>query len=99
MASKATRASWIDNLSAEAIVCRDLHHAWMPHTAKRVKGGFERELLCRTCTTVKVQRLDAQGYVEWSNYRYPEGYVRKGNGRITAAENAMLRLTHIRGNL
>lgn len=96
MSSKRFSVDWINNLSVEAIVCRDLHHAWKPHTVTRVKGGYERELLCRTCQTVKVQKLDAQGYIEWSNYRYPDGYVREGLGRITAAENALLRLTHVR---
>jgi len=64
--SKKPSADWLNELSAEAIVCRDLHHSWKPHTASKVKGGFERELICRTCETVKVQKLDAQGYIEWA---------------------------------
>lgn len=98
MASKPKGKTWIDDLSAERLVCGDLKHAWKPHTAKRVKGGYERELICRICELVKVQDLDSAGYILRSRYRnYPPGYLRTGLGRITAAENALLRLTHIRG--
>lgn len=99
MSSKKPSTDWIDKLSEEVLVCRDLHHAWKPHTAAKIKGGYKRELICRTCETIKEQRLDNYGYIEWSTYRYPEGYVRTGLGRITAAENALLRLTHIKGNM
>lgn len=79
----------------EHLICRDLQHAWKPQTASKVKGGFVRTLVCTRCDTVKKQHLDRYGYITSTSMIYPQGYIRPGQGRMTKADRADLRL----GNL
>lgn len=87
---------WQENLPAEQATCRDIHHAWVYQSVKRDAEGFIRRLACVTCGAFKLQHLDRRGYIEKSSYEYPEGYVRPaGSGRITADENAIMRILSI----
>jgi hypothetical protein len=87
---------WQENLPVEQSTCRDIHHAWVYQSVKRVANGFTRRLRCVTCGAFKLQHLDHSGYIEKSTYEYPEGYVRPaGSGRITADENAIMRILSI----
>lgn len=86
---------WESQLPLEQLFCRDssIHHSWDPYTAKRVAEGIERNLICRRCTTIKSQILDNEGYVIRTRMKYPEGYLRPaGSGRITADDNARMRV-------
>ena len=84
---------WVPN--SDFLICRDLQHAWQPQTASKVKGGFVRTLICTRCKTVKKQHLDRDGYITSTSMIYPEGYVRPGQGRVTKAERADLRLRNL----
>lgn len=87
---------WQENLPIEQTTCRDIHHAWIYQSVKRDADGFTRRLACVTCGSFKLQHLDRSGYIVKSTYEYPEGYVRPaGSGRITADENAIMRILSI----
>lgn len=74
------------------MLCRDLLHAWRPHTARRVGKGYERTLECERCGTLKVQRLTRTGLIANSGMRYPKGYLApKGHGVFSKDERARLR--------
>lgn len=87
---------WQENLPVEQSTCRDIHHAWVYQSVKRGPTGFTRRLGCVTCGAFKLQHLDENGYIVKSSYEYPEGYTRPaGSGRITADENAIMRILSI----
>jgi hypothetical protein len=82
-------------MSEEAIVCRDLSHAWKPYYANRISGGFERALRCGVCGTERAEILDSWGRLINRKYGYPEGYIVKGTGRMDADFRAKIRLTSV----
>lgn len=87
---------WETNISDAALMCRDTsaHHSWAPLTAKRVRGGFERTLVCTRCRTQKEQTLDRDGYVTKTKMRYPDGYLLPKDAGVKRGKelNADLRL-------
>ena len=86
--------AWIP--SSASLVCRDLMHAWAPLTAKRVKTGYTRTLVCSRCATHKEQTLDRDGYITGSKMKYPDHYLRPpGEGRLTKDERADLRVRNL----
>ena len=88
---------WQENLPETSIMCRDLKHNWFYQSAERTGEGFIRQLGCITCGAFKLQHLDRSGYIMKTSYEYPDGYVRpQGAGRVTAEENAMLRLQAVK---
>ena len=74
------------------LVCRDLQHAWEPHTARKIKSGFVRVLVCSRCSSTKTQRLDRHGFIMQTSMTYVQGYLRPGQGRLTRADRAELRV-------
>lgn len=93
----ATRVA--EAVSDVSIVCRDLSHAWTPHGASVIDGGFLRTLRCRVCRTLRDEVLTSTGTVVARAYRYPQGYVIKGMGRITGEVKDALRLQAVLGSL
>lgn len=72
--------------------CRDLGHTWLQYRVKRIRGGFERDLFCRSCKTNKHMFISPKGEILASNYSYNEGYQIVGLGRIQAEGKSVLRL-------
>ena len=72
--------------------CRDLGHTWLQYRVKRIRGGFERDLFCRSCKTNKHMFISPKGEILASNYVYNEGYQITGLGRIQAEGKSVLRL-------
>jgi hypothetical protein len=72
--------------------CRDLGHTWLQYRVKRIRGGFERSLFCRSCKTNKHMFISPKGEILASNYVYHEGYQIQGMGRIQAEGKAVMRL-------
>lgn len=83
------------NPSPEQLLCRDLAHAWQPSTAFRNGREYIRELRCVRCATVKAQALSLDGYILRSEYRYEDGYVKTGGGRLTREDRAELRTMNL----
>lgn len=72
--------------------CRDLGHTWLQYRVKRIRGGFERSLFCRSCKTNKHMFISPKGEILASNYVYNDGYQIQGLGRIQAEGKSVLRL-------
>jgi hypothetical protein len=79
----------------EQLLCRDLQHSWAPYTAKRMVDGFVRTLKCVRCVAMKEQYLDLEGYIVDTRMKYPPGFLRVGEGRMTREERANLRVRNI----
>ena len=79
----------------EQLLCRDLQHSWAPYTAKRNVDGIIRVLNCVRCDALKEQHLDREGYILRSDMKYPPGYLRPGEGRLTRDERANLRVRNM----
>lgn len=76
-------------------MCRDLQHAWSPLTALKARYVIIRTLKCARCDAEKEQTLDKSGYITSTRMRYPEGYLRKGKGRMTRDDRARLRVGNV----
>lgn len=87
-----------DDLDTEHLICRDtgIRHQWEPANAYRDKGGFAEVMECQRCGTTKTRWLTADGLPVKTSFEYAEGYVRKGQGRTTRAENAAIRMAGFR---
>lgn len=87
---------WENDLSEEAMLCRDLGHVWRPYRAeRRPKGaGFIRTMRCRTCGCERRQYMDRWGAISSNTYSYPDHYLLPGGG-FTRADRATLRLKRV----
>jgi len=70
-------ATWVEDLPAAFLACRDMGHAWRPYAASWVASEkrYQRTLRCGRCHTERVQMLSTSGHVESGWYRYPDGYA------------------------
>lgn len=76
--------------------CRDYGHAWEPFRGGRVNGGWERQLRCTRCHTVRKQFIAARrGVIESSRYVYPEHYQVAGLGQISGDDRGQVRIASI----
>lgn len=86
----------IKEMPSAHLNCRDYGHTWRPFTATALKGGgWERQLRCASCQTIRRQVLDRSCDVVSSNYRYEEGYLVKDLGRLTGSDRAAIRYASI----
>lgn len=82
--------------STNHLLCRELHHSWLPHTIGAYRdGGFKRTLRCPRCKTLKHMEISNRGLVTSASYEYPEGYLVEGLGRIVGEARGVLRLASI----
>lgn len=87
--------SWIDDSATEHLLCRDtgIRHRWDPDTAYRDGHHIMEVLICLRCDAKKIRKLTRTGLVVKNEFQYPDGYLRKGEGRVTKQENAAIRLS------
>lgn len=81
----------------DQLLCRDLQHSWSPYGASRLSGGkgFSRTLRCDRCGSFKDQILDSSGFILRTIMKYPTGYLRPGEGRLTRRDRAELRIRNL----
>ena len=80
--------------------CRTWQHAWEPTTVERQGGEYVQGLRCLRCTTERFVKVNARtGHRDGNKYLYPEGYLLKGGGALTADERAEIRLAEVKGYL
>lgn len=84
-----TRA--LSNVAASSYGCRDVGHSWAPYDAVIERKFIQRILKCRNCTTLRIQTLDKNYDVVSNTYRYPDGYLVEGAGRLSASDRARIR--------
>lgn len=89
---------WIEDVDPKFLLCRDtgVRHRWEPTHAVRDKQGFIETLACDRCGTVKKRYLTKVGAVRRTKFFYVPGYVRKGSGHVTVAENSALRILSLK---
>lgn len=92
---------WEEELSPSMLQCRDttFGHVWKKGTVKRIGTDYERPLTCDNgCGTVKIQTIDSRGYIVGTKTKYQDpNYLRpNGSGRVSAADNARIRLRGLR---
>jgi hypothetical protein len=92
VASPKEVRSAVDHLTEEFLRCRDIGHVWVQYKVKRVRGGFERSLYCRSCKASKHQFVSGRGEILASSYVYSDGYQFRGIGRVQSEGKAILRL-------
>lgn len=85
----------MDQMSDEAMVCRDISHSWRSHVVLRIKGGYERQLRCSSCGTLRIETLNSKGGLIDRYYEYAEGYRVKGLGRISGETKDAVRLVSL----
>jgi len=80
-----------------ALHCRDFGHSWRAFQAYRLprRQGFEQILRCERCGTDRHSILNVFGDVISRHYRYPDGYLVDGIGRLTGHDRGMLRVASI----
>lgn len=90
---------FIKNQPVEYLLCRERNHPWDDDSAKRVRGGYERVLICPRCGAKKHQKLDRRCHVISDHIEYPEGYLNEGGGRIDTDGRDLIRMTNVKRQL
>lgn len=91
--------SWVSAYPEAYLLCRDtgIRHSWMPHTAERLSSGWRETLKCDRCGAEKTRILNRQGYpMKSPRTQYPPDYLRVGIGRASKADNAAVRVEHLK---
>lgn len=82
-----------EELPDHFLMCRELPHAFMPFNATMDRHGIiERTLRCVRCQTRRIMGVNsANGEILFSKYEYPDGYLLKGVGRLSAEGRNVMR--------
>lgn len=92
--------TWAARASEDELNCRDLAHPWQPYTAKQTSKGFERQLYCPRCGSLKQQELSRVGLILKSRIVYTATYILPpGAGRLTKKDKAQIRVACIRNTI
>ena len=63
------------------LVCRDLGHSWKQESLTKSSGGLYLRLArCRSCRTVRKDRITRTGTIYGRSYDYASGYQLEGFG-------------------
>ena len=98
---KSGANDWLNSLPDPYLECRDtaIGHDWTYLTSDIVDGGYVRHFRCGRCESEKAQILDEFGHVDRNKPVYVKEYLRPhGAGRMTADDNAAVRLEHLSRN-
>lgn len=100
MSITTTQTTWLNGQPDDFLMCRDtgIRHPWQPYDVQVVggrRGGFVERLKCDRCGSVKIRTLDGRGNPVKTHIDYVEGFLRAGMGRMTAKQNALVRVEHL----
>lgn len=96
--------SSIDDIRDGHLWCRDVLHSWNPYSfiVKTNRRNRRREmhqtLSCIRCGTLKTRIMTTAGDLLRHQYSYPDGYLLKGQGRMTKTDRATIRRRNIERN-
>lgn len=90
--------------SSDQQFCRSFGHQWKPRTATMITGrlgilmNYDVSQFCACCTAIRTALIDRDGWLigGWK-ISYPEGYLIKGQGRLTRQDRADVRLYSVMG--
>lgn len=74
------------------VACRSYGHQWKPLSVHRAGSAFIITQRCPSCRAERECEMDSRGYASPWKYRYPEGYLMAGLGRVDTHGRAALRL-------
>jgi len=78
---KPTLQEATEDMRDRHLVCRDVGHAWRQTSLVPTSGGlYLRELRCRSCRTVRKDRITSKGTIYGRSYDYVAGYQLVGYG-------------------
>ena len=89
--------AFVEHLKLSHLLCRDMGHAWRPRSAvwSQRERAYEVVRRCSRCHTERIMLLSDRGGVLESWYRYAEGYLVKGVGRIVGEQRDAVRLATV----
>lgn len=84
----------IGQLSDGQLLCRDFGHSWRPYTARWIaqRRQYEEALRCTRCKTMRLRLISESGELLANRYRYADGYLVEGIGRLTGDDRDALRV-------
>lgn len=90
-------ADLAESMPMSYLQCRDFGHSWRPYSAAYHAGDrtYVRTQRCPRCKTFRDQELSERGTQLRSSYRYADGYLMEGLGRIVGDGRDALRLASI----
>lgn len=85
-------ASYAKGIETEPLICRSSSHVWSPMTSsvREVDGELHWTMDCGQCGTTRTV-VYINGYIQRRRYEYPDGYKRKGLGRVDTHGRAVMR--------
>lgn len=76
--------------------CRDFGHSWRPLHVESIpqRSAYLEQLACMRCQTVRNRLIDSRnGHQLSQSYKYADGYLIHGLGRLDEDDRGTLRLS------
>ena len=88
---------YLDTAPLEYLECRDMRHGSVAHDVEPVGRDYKQTVRCPRCGTLRTRLVDGRTGIAgpWKSYNHPEGYLRKGQGRMTREQRGQMRLVYI----
>lgn len=94
--------AYIHSYPNEFLACRDNGHHWsytrvviLKSEDKKRTVGYEQEMLCTTCDTVRFRTLTPTGAIVGSTYRYAKGYLIHSSVDRVAQDRQLMRIERV----
>lgn len=89
--------SAIGHMSPSQLQCRDFGHSWRPYTVEFIpqRRNYLEVLACTRCRSQRMRLLGERGELLGNAYRYSDGYLVKGLGRLDGDDRDSLRLASL----
>ncbi len=87
----------VHEMPSSYLQCRDFGHSWRPYTATWIPDEkcYEVQLRCNRCRTIRVRDIGQTGALVGNKYKYADGYLVTGMGRLEGTERDMMRLESV----
>ena len=87
-----------DQWTDQQLECRDLGHHWEPQDVVHVSRlrFYRITHVCQRCDMLRIREMSEYGHVYAQTYRYPDGYLAEGIGRIAGDAKDAVRLASVR---
>lgn len=81
-----------EDMPQEFLRCKSYGHQFDPHTVQRTRTVYIVGLKCHRCGTTTEQEISTRGLIlTGRHYKYPDGYLFRGLGRIQGEARGALR--------
>jgi hypothetical protein len=92
-----TLQQYLDSTPVAFLECRDKKHGSDPYDVEPVGRYLKETVRCPRCGTLRSRLVDSYTGLAgpWKSYNHPNGYLRKGHGRMTKLEVGRMRLVYL----